>query len=160
MLSIKPLALFTISLLGFASLLAAPSAQAQFRVSPLVIEEKSERGQAQGVIEIANPGDTATQVRIYASPFTYDESGFVELDSHAFDLSPYLFFSPKEVTMEPGQIRRIRLSARLFPSLPDGEYRAVIFVRSETPNIEERDGFQINIVPRIGVLFFVQRSHN
>lgn len=135
-----------------------PVATAQFRVSPLVIEADAERGEAQGVIEVANPGNTTAHITVYAAPFTYDKSGFVELESDLNDLSPYLFFSPQELVLEPGQQRRIRLSARLLPSLPDGEYRAVIFTRSQTSTPGEIDGVRVNVVPRIGVLFFVRKG--
>jgi len=140
--------------------LVCPSAAAQFQVSPLVIETEAQQGQARGVINVSNFGSESTEVTVYAAPFTYDESGFVELDSDPMDLSPYLVFSPERLVLEPGQQRRIRLSARLLPSLPDGEYRAVIFIRGDTPTATTTtaDGVQVNIVPRIGVLFFVRKG--
>lgn len=145
--------------LASACFLLVPPASAQVRVAPMLIEAEADRGQAQGVIEVANPGETSAHITVYASPFTYGDSGFVELESDPFDLSPYLFFSPQELVLEPGQQRRIRLSSRLLPSLPDGEYRAVIFVRNQEPMAGEIDGVRVNIVPRIGVLFFVRKGN-
>lgn len=146
--------------LFFATLmLFCPSAAAQFRIAPLIIETDAERGQAEGVIDVANPGDTTTEITVSAAPFTYDDSGFVELESHPSDLSPYLFFAPESLIVEPGQQRRIRLTARLLPSMPDGEYRAVIFARGQEPIPGTINGAQVNIVPRIAVLFIVQKGN-
>lgn len=135
-----------------------PSVLAQMRVAPLVIEANANRGQAQGVIQVTNSGNVAVDVEVYASPFTYDESGFVELESGPHDLTPYLFFSPRKLSIEPGQARRIRLAVRLLPSLQDGEYRAVVFTQSQQAITEDISGVPVSIIPRIGVLFFVRKG--
>ncbi|MGF1513119.1 MAG: P pilus assembly protein, chaperone PapD [Elainellaceae cyanobacterium] len=140
-------------------LLLTPSAEAQLRVAPLVIEASANRGQAQGVIDVFNSGEATVAVEVYASPFTYDQTGFVELESDPSDLTPYLFFSPQQLLVDPGQQRRIRLSARLLPSLPDGEYRAVIFAQNQQPAAGRLDGVPVSITPRIGILFFVRKGN-
>ncbi|GAX34883.1 P pilus assembly protein, chaperone PapD [Nodularia sp. NIES-3585] len=134
------------------------SAKAQVSVSPLIIESKAERGQAQAMITVTNTSNAPTRVRVYAEPFTYNrDSGFEILSSTPTDLTKYLQFSPRELTIKPGESRRVRLISRLAPNLPDGEYRAVIFNESlnETKNSE---GNSVALVARIGVTFYVRKG--
>lgn len=142
-------------LLSTAALLPS-SALAQVSISPLVIEAETDRGQGQGVIEVSNVGEETFRARVYASAFSYNESGLVELESSPFDLTPYLLFSPNDLVVQPGQTRRIRLSARLLPSMPTGEYRAVIFTESLSALEQETAAGQVRVIPRIGALFFVR----
>lgn len=111
-------------------LLTPEKAQAQIRYSPLVIEATAEQGQARGILEISNGGSQPFRGRIYAEPFTYDRDGLKVLLSSPLDLTPFLTFSPREVVIEPGQTRRIRLVSQFLPGTPSGEYRAVILIKS------------------------------
>jgi len=143
----------------FALILFPVAAKAQMSVSPLVIEAKAERGQAQGMITISNTSKTPSRIRIYAQPFTYSrDAGFQTLPSSPNDLTNYLQFSPRELTVQPGEVRRVRLISRLAPNLPDGEYRAVVF--NETLN-ESKDGAgnNVTLVARIGVTFYVRKGN-
>ncbi len=104
---------------------------AQLGMSPLVLQERAQRGRSQGVITLLNSTDHPIRARVYSEPFTYDQNGFVSLVSDpagsSADLSPYLQFSPREVVIPAGAEQRVRVLS-LFPSsLPDGEYRAAIF---------------------------------
>ncbi|MDM9583170.1 P pilus assembly protein, chaperone PapD [Nostoc sp. GT001] len=143
----------------FALILFPGAAKAQMSVSPLVIEAKAERGQAQGMITISNTSKTPSRIRIYAQPFTYSrDTGFQTLSSSPNDLTKYLQFSPRELTVKPGEVRRVRLISRLAPNLPDGEYRAVVF--NETLS-ESKDaaGNNVTLVARIGVTFYVRKGN-
>ncbi|MHC0063211.1 P pilus assembly protein, chaperone PapD [Nostoc sp. UIC 10890] len=143
----------------FALILFPVAAKAQMSVSPLIIEAKAERGQAQGMITISNTSKTHSRIRIYAQPFTYSrDAGFQTLSSSPSDLTPYLQFSPRELTVKPGEVRRVRLISRLAPNLPDGEYRAVVF--NETLS-ESKDaaGNNVTLVARIGVTFYVRKGN-
>ncbi|MBE8965499.1 P pilus assembly protein, chaperone PapD [Nostocales cyanobacterium LEGE 12452] len=143
----------------FALILFPVAAKAQMSVSPLVIEAKAERGQAQGMITISNTSKTPSRIRIYAQPFTYSrDTGFQTLPSSPSDLTKYLQFSPRELTVKPGEVRRVRLISRLAPNLPDGEYRAVVF--NETLS-ESKDaaGNNVTLVARIGVTFYVRKGN-
>jgi P pilus assembly chaperone PapD len=143
----------------FALLLFPGVAKAQMSISPLVIEAKAERGQAQGMITISNTSKTPSRIRIYAEPFTYSrDAGFQTLSSSPSDLTKYLQFSPRELTVKPGEVRRVRLISRLAPNLPDGEYRAVVF--NETLS-ESKDaaGNNVTLVARIGVTFYVRKGN-
>ncbi len=134
-------------------------AQAQVGVSPLVIQSKARRGQAQGMITIKNTGNTSKRVRLYAQPFTYSrDTGFQTLKSSPNDLTPYLQFSPRELTIPPRTQRRVRLYTRMPPNLPEQELRAVVF--NETlKRVKDSNGNNVALKTRIGVTVFVANGN-
>ncbi len=140
------------------ALLFAGAAQAQLGASPLVIEAQANRGQAQAIINIINTTNAPLRARIYTEPFTYSrDNGFQTLSSSSNDLSPYLQFSPRELTVPPGVNRRVRLIVRLAPSLPDGEYRTVVF--SETLSEAEPDGrARVGLTTRVGTTIYIRKG--
>ncbi|MEA5626445.1 P pilus assembly protein, chaperone PapD [Nostoc sp. UHCC 0251] len=143
----------------FALIFFPVAAKAQMSVSPLVIEAKAERGQAQGMITISNTSKTPSRIRIYAQPFTYSrDAGFQTLSSSPSDLTKYLQFSPRELTIKPGEVRRVRLISRLAPNLPDGEYRAVVFNETLTES-KDAAGNNVTLVARIGVTLYVRKGN-
>lgn len=146
---------------GLSTLLLSPNqASAQVSVSPLVIETKADRGQAQGMLTITNTSNAPSRVRIYAEPFTYNrDTGFQTLPANSpGDLTPYLQFSPREMTIQPGESRRVRLISRLAPNLADGEYRAVVFNETLTDS-KDSAGNKVSLVARIGVTFYVRKGN-
>lgn len=149
---------FGLSSLIPLNLLWAMPSYAQIGVSPLVIQENAERGKAQGIINVRNTTNEEIRVRIYTEPFIYErEKGFQSTQTSEADLSPYLRFSPTEMTIPPGAERRVRFVAQFPPSLPDKEYRAAIF--SETLR-QAQDGEQnsVGIIARIGVTVYVRKG--
>ncbi|MGF2037715.1 MAG: hypothetical protein RMZ43_020740 [Nostoc sp. CmiVER01] len=144
--------------------------RADIAISPLVIETEVKRGQAQGTITVTNGDAKEFRARVYSLPFTYDvEDGFKLLDSSPLDLTPYLQFSPRELQVPSTDNRRIRFIVRFPPSLPDGEYRAMLFTENLEATIQEEPGktsgviFKTAIVPRVGVAVYVRKgniSHN
>ena len=148
-----------------ASTLIAPVAQAGLSVSPLVVELNSRQGQAQGTITVGNSGEDPFRARSYAVPFTYDrETGFKELPKADNDLTPYLQFSPPEVSIPGADKRRVRFITRLAPSLPDGEYRAMIFTETLNqivpPEVTTSGETTVTttILPRLGVAVYVRKG--
>lgn len=155
----KWLSLATSSIFLSALVLFPSTAKAQMSVSPMVIEAKAERGQAQGIITISNTSNAPSRVRIYAEPFTYSrDTGFKTLPSSPNDLTKYLQFSPRELTIKPGESRRVRIISRLAPSLPDGEYRAVVFNETLT-DAKDSVGNNVSLVARIGVTLYVRKGN-
>ena len=134
-------------------------AKAQIGVSPLVVESKARRGQAQGMITIKNTANTRQRVRLYAQPFTYSrDAGFQGLKSSPNDLTPYLQFSPRELTIQPKTQRRVRLYTRMPPSLPEGELRAIVF--NETlKETKDSAGNNVALKTRVGVTVFVRNGN-
>jgi P pilus assembly chaperone PapD len=143
-----------------AALLWGGTAKAQVNLSPIKIEINSNRGQAQGVINITNSSNETFRARVYAEAFTYHKDfGFQVLPSTPSDLRPYLQFSPRELVVPAGTTRRIRLNARLAPSLPNGEYRAMIFTEPLKANtVTDGNGNTTRIITRVGSALFVRKG--
>jgi len=143
-----------------AALLWAGASQAQVSLSPMKIEVKTNRGQAQGIINITNTSNETFRARVYAESFTYNrDKGFETLPSSPSDLRPYLQFSPRELVVPPGTTRRVRLNARLAPNLPNGEYRTMIFTEPLKQNsVTDANGNKTIIITRVGSAFFVRKG--
>ena len=138
---------------------AGVPALAQVGLSPLVVEIQANRGQAQGIINVINNTNEPFRARVYVEPFTYEsESGFQILDTDPDDLSPYLQFSPRELEVPPNTNRRVRFVSRFPPSLPEGEYRAVIFTENL---IETTDasGADVELRTRVGSTVYVRHGN-
>jgi P pilus assembly chaperone PapD len=155
----KILRTLSISSLVLATVVLNPMAsKAQVSLAPLIIEAEATQGQAQGFITVSNESDKPFRARVYAEPFTYNrDDGFQSLKSDATDLTPYLQFSPRELVVQPGMNRRIRLITRFPPSLPMGEYRAVIFTENLSES-EDATGNKVSIAARIGATFYVRQG--
>jgi len=148
-----------------SSFLLSGIAKANISISPMVVETEAKRGQAQGRITVSNPDSQDFRARVYTSPFTYDkETGFKTLSESPKDLTPYLQFSPRELQVGASRKRNIRFIVRFPPSLPDGEYRTMIFTENlQKGTITETDSktnvtLQTNIIPRIGVALYVRKG--
>ncbi len=146
------------------STLVAP-ARANLSISPLVVELDAKQGQAQGTITVGNSGSNGFRAKSYAVPFTYDrETGFKELKTAPNDLTPYLQFSPAQLTVPGDDRRRLRFITRLAPSLPEGEYRAMIFTETIEqllpPEVVTTGETTVTstIVPRMGVAVYVRKG--
>ncbi|MBW4510859.1 MAG: hypothetical protein KME64_30740 [Scytonematopsis contorta HA4267-MV1] len=142
------------------------AAKADISISPIVVETQSKRGQAQGLIKVSNLNEKQFRARVYTSPFTYDKvKGFQVLTNSPNDLTPYMQFSPRELQVNGSSERNIRFVVRFPPSLPDGEYRTMIFTENlETSTVTEEDkpkGVVMNttIIPRIGVAVYVRKGN-
>ena len=145
-----------VSSLTLSSLVLFPQAvKAQVKVSPMVIMAETEQGQATGVITLTNQSNQEARIRLSAQPFTYSEGGFESLEESENDLSPYLIYSPREVVLQPGQVRRVRLLARLLPSNQEQEYRAVIFAE---PLREVNSDSGLTVNSRVGVTIYVRHG--
>ncbi|MEB3225582.1 MAG: hypothetical protein VKJ86_07235 [Synechococcus sp.] len=144
------------ALCTLAGLLPVP-AQAQIQISPMIIRTTTNRGMANSVINVTNQGFETQRIRVYAEPFTYTPTGFATTEISPYDLSPYLIFSPRELVLEPGQTRRVRLIARMLPSTASGEYRSVLFAE---PLRERASSGQntLRVIARLGVTVYVQHG--
>lgn len=158
------------SVLLSSFLLSGTAARADISISPQVLETDLQRGQAQGTITVGNRDAKEFRARVYSAPFTYEpETGFKLLESSPQDLTPYLQFSPRELQVPGSDTRRIRFIVRFPPSLPDGEYRAMLFtenleaIMQEETNTSTGVTFKTAIVPQVGVAVYVRKgniSHN
>ncbi|GAQ00060.1 hypothetical protein [Leptolyngbya sp. NIES-2104] len=139
-------------------------AKAQVGLSPVIIQTTAKNGQAQTSLLVKNNGNELFRARIYVEPFTYNkELGFQTLPSSPSDLTPYLQFSPRELSIPAGIERRVSLVLRLPPSLPDGEYRAVIFTENLKESVftgtdNQGSTFKSVVAARIGSTIFIRKG--
>ncbi len=144
---------------GAIALFTTDSAVAQVGLSPMVMQSEVNRGQAQGVLTVANPSSEPMRVRMYAEPFTYDRvDGFVILEEDANDLTPYLQFSPREFVVPPGEAQRVRVVGLLPPSLAESEYRAVIFTEALPESLVQGQS-TAGIQTRVGSTTYFRRAN-
>ncbi len=145
---------------ALSTLLFLPPARSQVSIAPLIIETKTERGQAQGLFNVANSSNEPFRARLYAEPFTYNrDAGFETVQPNPNDLTPYLEFSPRELVVPPGTSRRVRMIARFPANIQPGEYRAVIFTEKLQDQTEvQQEGFKFNIISRIGTVVYVRHG--
>jgi P pilus assembly chaperone PapD len=143
------------------SLLWGGAAKAQVGLAPLVIQTEAKNGQAQAFINVKNNGNEPFRARVYVEPFTYTkDEGFQTLPSSPSDISKYLQYSPRELNIPAGTERKVRLIVRFPPSLPDGEYRAVIFTENLKPSTSTNgEGFTTEVTGRVGSTFFVRKGN-
>ncbi len=139
--------------------LFSSSVQAQIKLSPFVIETETQNEQAKGVISITNTSNETFRARVYPLPFTYDINGLKEVESNPQDLTPFLTISPRELVVEPGQTRQIRLASRFLPSTPPGEYRVVVYTEDLKLITQQEGQFVIGVQPRIGVTVYVRHGN-
>ena len=156
--SFKKTCLLSTAVLGgfLSSLMLGLPAVAQLGVSPVFLEAQAERGRAQGVITFRNSTDSPIRARVYSEPFTYHQDGFATLSESPEDLSPYLQLSPREAVIAPGGTQRVRLLGLFPPSLPAGEYRAVIFAEELADSTQPAGNVMIRA--RIGTTVYMRQG--
>jgi hypothetical protein len=140
---------------------AAPSQRSSFSISPMVNILDLRNGQAKGVININNKGQSPLRLRIYTENFTYERSqGYVTTDNHPQSAINYLQFSPRELVVPPGVTRNVRVGTSLPSNLPDGEYRAAIFVEDlkEQDVSTSSDGQRISLQTRVASVFYFNKG--
>jgi hypothetical protein len=146
--------------LGLFPLLLPNIAQAQVGLSPLIIESKLDKGKAEGVITVSNPEKETFRARVYPELFIYDpELGFKTIPSDQSSIVPYLQFSPRELEVPGNKERKVRVIIRTPPSLPDGEYRAVIFTENLKQSDIKQGQLATAVVARIGTVVFIRKGN-
>lgn len=147
--------------LGLLSSLLLPNiAQAQVGLSPLIIESKLDKGKAEGVITVTNPEKETFRARVYPELFIYDpEAGFKIIPADQSSIIPYLQFSPRELEVPANKERKVRFIIRTPPSLPDGEYRVVIFTENLKQSDIKQGQFTTAIVARVGTVVFIRKGN-
>jgi hypothetical protein len=147
--------------MSMIALISPAQAQTQrFEVSPMVTITRMRNSQAKGAITITNSGKEPLRVRVYAEDFTYDRQGFVSTTSHPQSAISYLQFAPRELVVPPGVTRNVRIGATLPSSLPDGEYRAVIFLEDlkEQKILTGANNRSVNVKVRIASVFYFNKG--
>ncbi|MCG8441037.1 MAG: fimbria/pilus periplasmic chaperone [Caulobacterales bacterium] len=118
-------------------LAAAAPAAADLVITPKrVMMEGADRSKTVSVV------NTARERRTYDLVWGHmrmDEEGRIsDVESDAGGVSSFVVFSPRRITLEPGQSQTIRLALRRPGDLPEGEYRSHLQLKSV--NVPDGDG--------------------
>ncbi len=121
---------------GFCALIIATvfiptPAHADLTILPIrVLMEGRERNSE---LTLVNSSATTNTYRLeWRHRRMKEVGGYEHLDAPLnpiFDPDKTIMFSPKQVTIAPGQTQRVRLSVRKPADLPDGEYRAHLVLK-------------------------------
>ena len=149
-------------------LCAFMGAHAQIGLSPLINHVSSEQGSAQTVFTAYNlNAEGSVRMQIEIMPFEFTDAGFqlvaAEQQAVPRDLTPYVQIVPREFDLDAGTTQRIRVVARMPPSIATGEYRAALVMSPvATPEDMEREGgevgTQVRIEIRNAVALYVQHD--
>ncbi|WP_053538827.1 hypothetical protein [Anabaena sp. WA102] len=154
------------SFIGLPLVLSGQMAQAQsLNLIPSIVELNSEGGKSEGAFTIVNASTTdPVRARLYTEPFSYTDGGFASEPNSKADLSPYIVFSPRELTVGPGQSRQVRLVTRIPRNITNKEYRAVVYVQSlaespDNPNApKDVVTVKMGLVTRIGATVYARQG--
>ncbi len=139
---------------------AVPSLAQKFTISPLVTVNSIRNGQSKGSITVTNNGKEPLRMRAYVENFNYDRvKGFTITGNHDRSIAPYLQFSPRELVIPPGVSRTIRVSVALPANLPNGEYRAVVFLEDLKERETTQSGNKVLIKTRVASVFFIGKGN-
>ncbi len=134
--------------LVFLLALTSQSAWAQLSVSPKrVIFEGRERAQE---LLLINTGNKTKKYRIGFKQLKMNTAGGYETAVNSDDslfASDAVRFSPRQVTLEPGQSQTVRLLVRKPKNFVDGEYRSHLTF-SEIPSDDDQFGVPKNDAPQ------------
>lgn len=107
------------------------SAKADLTIMPIrIVFENRDRS---AELSIINTSKTTNTYRLeWGYRRAKEEGGYESLEApleSVFDPAKNLVFSPKQVTIPPGESQRVRISLRRPADLPDGEYRAHLVMK-------------------------------
>ena len=112
---------------------------------------------------ITNNSEQTMRVRVYPKFIEIGAEGkVIEKVGHPHDLSRWMVFNPRLVTVRPGRKRTVRFSVRPPKGLAEGEYRAVVFFEElpgkvASPFRETAQGalaLQLRLLTRLGVSLY------
>jgi hypothetical protein len=128
-------------------------------ISPLVVEAESHRGQSSTTITITNTDTETFRAKLYPLDFGYDkDGGFKIVPSHAQSAIPYIQLSQREIEIPAGSTRKVRVDVTMPPSVPDGEYRAIVYVEDlKERTVVDAKGAETLVKIRVGSQIFVRK---
>lgn len=124
--------LFVLFLSLICAWVAMPgAAKADLTIMPIRIVFESRDRSAE--LTIINTSKKTNTYRLeWGNRKMKEEGGYETLEAPldaAFDPEKNLVFSPRQVTVPPGETQRVRISVRRPADLPDGEYRAHLVMK-------------------------------
>lgn len=113
-----------------------------------------------GSINVHNTSDRPVSVRIYLADFVYVEpyngkKDFLPVGATDYSMADWFSFLPRQLTLQPYEKQKINYSLRV-PASADGGYYNVLFVERDAGRIGEGAMAGVQIISRVGSLFFVE----
>jgi len=119
--------------------------------------------QKNSVLTLTNNGNQTTKYRIKLVDFIHDEDDGLQISPTGklpegyYSAKKIIRYSPRQVTIRPGESQAIRLLVRRSRSLPEGEYRSFILFRAlpdkslqnSIQNLTNDDGTPLHIKPTV-----------
>ncbi len=161
--SVKPLSKTLCALLAFVSIAISFNATAmgQLMVSPTrIVFDGNERTKQ---INLINNGSEAGHFRISFVRRNMDANGKfneVKKDEPGMYSDEMIRFSPRQVTLAPGQSQTVRLMLRKKKGITEGEYRSHMMFQSlpdpeasDVSNLssEKSDTLSVKLIPIVGI---------
>jgi hypothetical protein len=149
--------LLVLALCGGLAVPAAIPAFADIMIMPIrIVFSSRDRMQDITVFNSSNVQAGTYQLAwIYAAQT--EEGAYKRLDvplNPELDPETAILFSPRQVTLQPGGKQRVRLSLRRPANLPDGEYRAHLYLKNtkkQSGGKMAANGIQIGVGMNVGL---------
>lgn len=144
------------------TLMGSSAFAASFGISPTRFEFSLAK-RFTNFFTITNNSEQTVRVRVYPKFIEIgDGDKVIEKVGHPHDLSRWMVFNPRLVTVRPGRKRTVRFSVRPPKDLAEGEYRAVVFFeelpgKTASPFREKTQGslaLQLKLLTRLGVSLY------
>jgi len=154
-----PICVFSVTTLIAMSGMAVAGANLMVTPSRVVFEDRTRTAQ----VTLLNTGDETGTFRISFIRQQMTETGqFVEVEpgEEGFYADPMVRFSPRQISLPPGQPQIIRLMLRKPRDLAQGEYRSHMLFQSipqgsksslESALRSDRQGISVEIIPIVGI---------
>jgi len=116
-----------------------------------------------GSIDVHNNGDKPLKIRAYLGDFVYVEpfngkKEFRPAGVTDYSMADWFSFLPRELTLQPYEKRKINYSIKV-PADADGGYYNVLFVERNAGRVGAGAMAGVQIISRVGALFFVETSN-
>lgn len=145
----------------FLNILPLKPLNANLSLAPIYLEiTNNQQSRNTGVLTVGNTSDQPIRISLSTTFFNYDYNGvFQRLNTGEYDLTNYLIYTPREITIPPHNFQRIRLQTTLPSNLPEGEYRVAIFAETLQTNANQNSNYQVNLTTRIGSAIYVRNGN-
>lgn len=146
------------TLLALAMLLFTPQASADLLISPTRVLVTSDQDTAR--VTLRNTGSVVRSYRLDWREMRREPNGsFVTIENPQEGdriASPMLRFSPRQITLEPGEIQTIRIQFRPHNGVETGEYRSHLrFLTVGGPSSAEGEAQTSGVVLQMGLAFTI-----
>jgi len=143
------------------ALFFAPVVSAQVLIEQGKVELTAVPGQTlTGSVSVHNTTESPVSVRAYLADFIYvdpfnGKKDFLPPGSTEYSMADWFSFLPRNLTLQPFEKKEIKYSIQV-PTNADGGYYNVLFVERDAGRVAGGAMAGVQIISRVGSLFFVE----